>query len=122
MANCRNCEAPIFFAYDRRWFKWVPVDMTCLRGDEEEHEAGVFRMEHHMRHRCGFQAAPPSDGPQPHRVLFVEKEAPVEVVRAAFLALAKVFHPDHGGSEEAMRELNEAYEAMLAVPRPPLRP
>jgi hypothetical protein len=99
----------------------VPVDLNCIRGDELEHQGGVLRESHHMRHRCGFTSASPTDGPQPHRVLFIAVDAPLEVVKAAYLALAKVYHPDRGGSEEAMRELNLAYEACLAVPRSPIK-
>lgn len=60
-----------------------------------------------------------ADGPvvahsrPPHEVLGVETNAPVEVVKAAYRALAKERHSDHGGSDEEMRELNAAKEAML---------
>lgn len=121
MAHCRTCDAQIFFAWDRRFDRWIPVDLNCIRGDETEHDSGVLRESHHMRHRCGFTSASPTDGPQPHRVLYVAPDAPEEVVRAAYRALAQVYHPDHGGSEEAIRELNEAYEALLAMPRRPIR-
>lgn len=121
MANCRDCKAEIFFAWDRRVDRWVPVDLVCIRGDEQEHQRGVLRESHHMRHRCGFTSAPPYDGPQPHRILFIAVDAPIEIVKAAYRELAKVYHPDVGGSEEAMRELNEAYEACLAQPRNPIR-
>lgn len=124
--NCRECSAEIFFAWDRRFDRWVPVDLNCVRGDEQEykHESGgygVLRESHHLRHRCGFTSASPIDGPQPHRVLFVAADAPLEVIRAAYIALAKVYHPDSGGSVEAFLELKEAYEALLEQPRSPLR-
>lgn len=109
------------FAWDRRFDRWVPVDLNCIRGDEQEYEAGVLRESHHLRHRCGFTSASPTDGPQPHRVLFVAPDAPLEVVKAAYIALAKVYHPDCGGSKEAFLELKEAYEALLQQPRPVLR-
>lgn len=121
VANCKSCDAEIFFAWDKRFDRWTPVDLNCIRGDEVEYEGGVLRESHHLRHRCGFTSAPPTDGPQPHRVLFIAPDAPIEVVKAAYKVLAWAYHPDRGGSEDAMRELNEAYEACLAMPRNPLR-
>lgn len=117
MADCRECAAPIFFAWDRRFDKWVPVDMICIRGDETEYESGVYRESHHLRHRCGFTPAVSLGAPNPHRVLFVAQDAPKEVIRAAYLALSKVYHPDFGGSADAQIELNEAYEGAMAGAR-----
>lgn len=117
--ECKTCSAEIFFAWDMRFDKWVPVDMNCLRGDEEEYRVGsllgVVRLPFHMRHRCGFTPHVELDGLPPHRVLYVAPDAPEIVIRAAFQALAREAHPDRGGSEEVMRELNSAYEAMLSA-------
>ncbi|WP_435099521.1 J domain-containing protein [Halarchaeum sp. P4] len=49
----------------------------------------------------------------PHEVLEVAPDAPDAVVKAAYHSLAKERHPDSGGSEDAMAELNAAKEAML---------
>lgn len=48
----------------------------------------------------------------PRAVLFVAQNAPWEVVRAAYKALAVKYHPDTGGSPEAFRRVQEAYEAL----------
>ena len=49
-------------------------------------------------------------------VLEVAPTTPRAVVDAAFKALAKQRHPDApGGSDEAMQELNAAYEAARGV-------
>lgn len=40
---------------------------------------------------------------------FVIPEAPPEVVKAAYRALSKLYHPDRGGDTAAMQRLNEAY-------------
>ena len=48
----------------------------------------------------------------PHAVLGVTADAPVEVIRAAYRALALKHHPDHGGTVEKMREINLAYAAI----------
>ncbi|KKM51397.1 hypothetical protein LCGC14_1555530 [marine sediment metagenome] len=50
----------------------------------------------------------------PHDVLGVATNAPLTVAEAAYRALAKERHPDIGGSNEAMRELIEAIEAIRA--------
>ncbi len=53
----------------------------------------------------------------PYEVLGVTKATPLEVVDAAYRVLAKSAHPDAGGSDEAMAELNEAYEVVKASAR-----
>ena len=45
-------------------------------------------------------------------VLQVNPNASKVVVDAAYKALAKVRHPDTGGTEEAMKELNQAYDSI----------
>lgn len=52
-----------------------------------------------------------------YEVLGVRPDSPVEVVEGAYRALAKSKHPDAGGSEAAMRELNEAFAAVKAERR-----
>jgi len=49
-----------------------------------------------------------------HEVLRVLPDAPLEVAEAAYRALAKDAHPDTGGSDERMKELNTALEAFKA--------
>ena len=44
----------------------------------------------------------------PYEVLGVRSDSPIEVVEAAYRALAKQAHPDAGGSTEVMTSLNEA--------------
>ena len=46
----------------------------------------------------------------PYKVMGVTPETPVEVVDAAFRALAKSAHPDTGGSEEQFKRLQRAYD------------
>lgn len=48
----------------------------------------------------------------PWEVLGVRPDAPLEVVRAAYRELAKSAHPDRGGSDERMAELNAALERL----------
>ena len=53
--------------------------------------------------------APPKTR-DPYEVLGVRPDSPVEVLEAAYRALAKKLHPDAGGSEAGMKDLNEAME------------
>jgi len=45
----------------------------------------------------------------PYEVLQVQRRAEPEVIRAAFRALARKYHPDFGGDSARMVEITEAY-------------
>jgi curved DNA-binding protein CbpA len=45
----------------------------------------------------------------PYSVLQVQRRAEPEVIRAAFRALARKYHPDFGGNSTRMVEITEAY-------------
>ncbi len=47
--------------------------------------------------------------PDPFAALYLLPSAPVEVVKAAYRALATIHHPDHGGDAERMKAINAAY-------------
>lgn len=50
----------------------------------------------------------------PYEELFLIPGAPLEVVKAAYKVMATKTHPDHpGGTAEAFRAVQEAYEAIL---------
>ena len=49
----------------------------------------------------------------PFEVLGLRPDAPADLIEAAYKTLAKVRHPDAGGSDEAMQELNEARDVAL---------
>jgi TolA-binding protein len=51
-------------------------------------------------------------GQDPYAVLGVTGEAPPEVIEAAYKALAKIYHPDRGGSKEVMQRINRAHDAI----------
>ena len=57
-----------------------------------------------------LQLAAPEMERDPYEVLGVRPDAPLEVIEASHKALAKSHHPDVGGSDEAMKELNSALE------------
>lgn len=50
----------------------------------------------------------------PHEILGVQEDAPREVWEAAYKALARKHHPDVGGDQAVMVQLNEAKAAMEA--------
>lgn len=136
MAVCKNCEQPIFWALQVTsssgfgsggGTRWRPCELESLRGDEPmlESERGPYLdfRSYFVGHRCGLRMKGAPE-PQvthfgtvaspfgPHATLFVTPNAPIEVVRAAYKALAKLHHPDFGGSQERMIAINQAYEAI----------
>lgn len=48
----------------------------------------------------------------PYEVLGVRREADATSIRAAYRQLARAHHPDRGGSDERMGEINAAYEVL----------
>jgi hypothetical protein len=46
------------------------------------------------------------------RVLHLRETAPVELIEASYRVLARLNHPDAGGSHEAMQAINGAYAAL----------
>jgi hypothetical protein len=48
------------------------------------------------------------------QVLYVAPDAPAVVIEAAYKSLCKHYHPDRGGTHEAMTELNRAFEEARA--------
>jgi hypothetical protein len=54
------------------------------------------------------------DANDPWRALGVSPDASDHLLRERYLALARRHHPDHGGTAEEMRRINEAYEKVLS--------
>jgi curved DNA-binding protein CbpA len=50
--------------------------------------------------------------PDLYDVLQVSPRAEVEVIRAAYRALARKYHPDHGGNARRMVALNDAWDVL----------
>jgi curved DNA-binding protein CbpA len=57
-----------------------------------------------------LQLAAPKQEKSPWEVLEIYPGSPLIVAEAAYKAMAKKLHPDNGGSDEQMRELNSAIE------------
>lgn len=111
MALCNRCADPIFFAWDRKTERWSPCELTSIRDGDTEYGSGLHREPHHRRHRCGLRQVRADVGP--HATLYLLPSAPLEVVRAAHRALAALHHPDVGGNEERMVEINLAYDEIM---------
>ncbi|HOJ67509.1 MAG TPA: J domain-containing protein [Candidatus Hydrogenedentes bacterium] len=59
-----------------------------------------------------FGAPHPADLELCYRLLGISSSATWEEIERAYRKKAKIHHPDHGGDEDAMRALNEAYQAL----------
>lgn len=57
-----------------------------------------------------LQLAPPPQHRDPYEVMGLRPDADMEAVEVIYKTLAKTRHPDAGGSDAAMKELNEAIE------------
>lgn len=91
------------YPVDNLWALWKGLDairLNELRGLDDV--AREF-----------YQALPaPRAQRDPFEVLGVRPDSDEDVIDAAYRAKAKRLHPDVGGSAEAFRELQEAYEAV----------
>ncbi len=63
----------------------------------------------HIENAPSPHVATVSDPDSEYLTLFVIPAAPPEVVKAAYRALSKLYHPDRGGDGAAMQRINEAY-------------
>lgn len=62
-----------------------------------------------------FGGVHPADLELCYRLLGVSPSAKWEEIERAYRQKAKIHHPDHGGDEDAMRALNEAYQTLKRV-------
>lgn len=115
------------------WFKWagesicIPVDRyqspeENLQAIHHVIEARRTELRHGTLHlvkatMAGFKALPPPPGKKNRRpwteVLGLSANATKEQIDTAYRSAAKTAHPDAGGSEEAMAELNQAKREAL---------
>jgi hypothetical protein len=94
-------------------------DQVLLSKDDEDESWTVL----HPREACANPVSGESAdrGPTmksgvssgPWKVLFLVENAPVEVVKAAYRALAMKYHPDRGGDIKKMQELNAALSRII---------
>jgi Bacterial regulatory protein, Fis family len=61
-----------------------------------------------------LQREHPTNGDDPYAVLSVRRDAPPEVIEAAWKALARKYHSDlTGGDDERMKQINAAHDDIL---------
>ncbi len=56
------------------------------------------------------------------KVLELEVSANKEEIKKAYRKLAHQYHPDKGGDEKKMKELNEAYDVLIGKTKIPVQP
>lgn len=103
---------------------------SCARWTSSVYSTDVFRGDTKMRARkplgggetSGFGSVKERldrwlrslDAKNPWTTLGLSPDASDHLLRERYLFLARRHHPDHGGSAEEMRRINEAYEKVLA--------
>lgn len=53
--------------------------------------------------------------PSPFNILHLLDNAPLQVVSAAYRALAVLYHPDRGGNTSQFQEISDAYQRCLEI-------
>jgi hypothetical protein len=103
---------PVAFRnYDPTKKTWIITDWECL--DEWIGELrSVYEIETEYDNEQPNRPPPPQSIASPFQTLYLLPNAPMEVVRASYKALAKIHHPDARGNSEKMIEINRAYETL----------
>jgi len=87
------------------------------------HLTGIrqFIVQHFFRDESGAggaarpAASSPTESEVAYQLLGVSPSAKWDEIERAYRSKAKRHHPDHGGDEDAMRALNEAYRQIKAL-------
>lgn len=111
------------------WFSWDGLQV-CIPVDRYETPAANLQAIHHiiearrveLRHGTlalvratftGFQALPAPKGKHWRDILKAGERPTLETINANYKRLSRERHPDHGGTSEAMAELNNARDTAL---------
>ena|SRR5215813_423764 len=87
---------------------WCAIALRIAQGHFAiVHQVGTCKVQ---QQNGRSEKSPPPRGP--HSVLHLLPSAPPELVRSAYHILAKLLHPDVGGSTTKMQELNQAYKEL----------
>ncbi|MGI8494363.1 MAG: J domain-containing protein [Pyrinomonadaceae bacterium] len=99
-----------FRNYDPTLKTWIVTDWKCL--DEWLDELrSVYAVETEYDDEQPSRP-PPQSIASPFQTLYLLPNAPPEVVKASYKALAKIHHPDARGDSAKMIEINRAYETL----------
>jgi hypothetical protein len=103
-------KIPLVVKFGRRFF--VHVDYSSL---PEDIQIRLVQLLLNDDYRSELRSGPASSvaAKTPHQVLYLLPTAPPEVVKASYRVLAGLHHPDHGGSPEDFRAIQEAYEELM---------
>jgi hypothetical protein len=135
--NCQRLLQEYFPEHDRQYTDRAIAMCEEVRREQDAEERAEREQERrarleeerrtrNQRRRTRYtkstrkQAPPPEEeeddeeepGEDPYGVLGVRKDAPDEVIKAAYKAQAKRFHSDLGGDEAEMKRVNAAFEAI----------
>lgn len=105
-ASCRSYDPD-----EKAWYvvhEWEFAAIEVL-----EFAFGEVTVEYAAGSRSGPTPIRTSDAD--YRALHLLPSAPAELVQAAYRCLARVNHPDKGGSNEVMKQVNLAFEALRKV-------
>ena len=81
-------------------------------GGYEVVHPGELGLDSGQHRQAGPQAQHRLPAEQTYAVLHLQPTAPAELVTAAYRVLAKLKHPDHGGSTQEMQQINAAYAVL----------
>jgi hypothetical protein len=113
IAALKNCVRPMDRAWRPATKSWcVDASAEFEMGEwlalcTAEFHAEVVRAKEKQKERQTRATSKPEA--DPFAALYLLPSAPVEVVKAAYRALATLHHPDHGGDVEKMKVINAAY-------------
>ncbi len=95
----------------REWAIWPPFGAAVIQltratfpdvvGPGPSHGGGTSR-----------EAPPDRNTSDAFVVLHLRETAPVELIEASYRVMARLHHPDVGGTEAQMKQINAAYDAL----------
>jgi len=99
--------------YEERFDVWLVTVFEVGAIDDERDRARSRSSGSGSSHQRQREPPPKADPPRStlddaYGILHLRPSAPLPVVEAAYRALAKQTHPDHGGSHEAQKTINAA--------------
>lgn len=107
----RGRHLHVFTPYDGAYVEDLKRSISGRRWDQD---AGCWII--HERHRDTLMLLIAEHfgymDDDPYRKLHLLPSAPPEIAKAAYRALARIHHPDRGGSHEAMQRINTAWESI----------
>ena len=117
MPSCKSCGRPIVWMKTRNG-KFIPIEPTSVNYSRTDRDDdGVLLYESHAGHRVHLNECPAREHPpaaSPYAELQLVDNAHPDVVKAAYRALALIYHPDRiNGSLVKMQAINAAYAQIV---------